>query len=95
MAKISHNIKILGWVSFLTDVSSEMILPILPLFLKNVLKATMTSIGVIEGVAEATASLLKVASGYWSDRVKKRKPFVVAGYGLSALVKPLLALTTT
>lgn len=95
MAKISHNIKILGWVSFLTDVSSEMILPILPLFLKNVLKATMTSIGVIEGVAEATASLLKVASGYWSDRVKKRKPFVLAGYGLSALVKPLLALTTT
>ncbi len=95
MSRIPRNIKILGWVSFLTDVSSEMILPILPLFLKNVLKASMTSIGVIEGVAEATASLLKVASGYWSDRVQKRKPFVLAGYSLSAFAKPILAITTT
>ncbi len=81
-------------MSFLTDVSSEMILPILPLFLKNVLTASMTSIGIIEGVAEATASLLKVASGYWSDKARKRKPFILAGYGLSAFVKPILALTT-
>jgi len=94
MSKIPRNIKILGWVSFLTDVSSEMILPILPLFLKNVLKATMTSIGIIEGVAEATASLLKVASGYWSDKAGKRKPFILAGYSLSAFAKPVLALTT-
>ena len=94
MSKIPRNIKILGWVSFLTDVSSEMILPILPLFLKNVLTASMTSIGIIEGVAEATASLLKVASGYWSDKARKRKPFILAGYGLSAFVKPILALTT-
>ncbi|NOY76333.1 MAG: MFS transporter [Calditrichaeota bacterium] len=94
MARIPRNIKILGWVSFLTDVSSEMILPILPLFLKNVLKASMTSIGVIEGVAEATASLLKVVSGYWSDKAGKRKPFILAGYSLSAFAKPVLALTT-
>ena len=94
MAKMPKNIRVLGWVSFFTDVSSEMILPILPLFLKNVLRTTMTSIGLIEGVAEATASLLKVASGVWSDRARRRKPFVVAGYGLSTLVKPLLALTT-
>ncbi|RKY80509.1 MFS transporter, partial [candidate division KSB1 bacterium] len=64
MLKIPRTIKILGWVSFFTDVSSEMILPILPLFLKKVLQSTMTSIGIIEGVAEATASLLKVASGW-------------------------------
>jgi len=93
--KIPRTIKILGWVSFFTDVSSEMILPILPLFLKKVLQSTMTSIGIIEGVAEATASLLKVASGWWSDRVNRRKPFVLSGYGLSTLVKPLLALTTS
>jgi MFS family permease len=95
MNKIPKNIRVLGWVSFFTDVSSEMILPILPLFLKNVLKTTMTSIGLIEGVAEATASLLKVASGAWSDRARRRKPFVLVGYGLSTLVKPLLAFTTT
>lgn len=95
MSKIPRNIKVLGWVSFLTDISSEMILPILPLFLKNVLKASMTSIGLIEGIAEATASLLKVASGYWSDKTGKRKPFVVAGYSLSAFVKPILSVTTS
>lgn len=94
MAKLPKNIRVLGWVSFFTDVSSEMILPILPLFLKNVLKTTMTSIGLIEGVAEATASLLKVVSGVWSDRSQRRKPFIVAGYGLSTVVKPLLALTS-
>lgn len=93
--KITRNVFVLGWVSFLTDVSSEMILPILPLFLANVLKAGMASIGLIEGVAESTASLLKVASGWYSDRIKRRKPLVVSGYLLSNLVKPCLALITT
>jgi len=95
MRKITRNVFVLGWVSFLTDVSSEMILPILPLFLANVLKAGMASIGLIEGVAESTASLLKVASGWYSDRTKRRKPLVVSGYLLSNLVKPCLALVTS
>ncbi len=93
--KIPKNIRILGWVSFFTDISSEMILPILPLFLRNVLKTQLTFIGLIEGIADATASLLKVVSGYWSDRSARRKPLVVLGYSVSTFVKPLLVIVTS
>jgi MFS family permease len=89
---IGRNVVILGIVSGLTDISSEMLYPVLPLFLTGVLHAPMTVVGLIEGVAEATASLLKALSGLWSDRSGRRKPFVLWGYGLSALSKPLLAL---
>jgi MFS family permease len=92
---ISRNVVILGAVSGLTDISSEMLYPIMPLFLTRVLGAPMAAVGLIEGVAEATASLLKAASGLWSDRAGERKPFVLWGYGLSALSKPLLALAGT
>ncbi len=92
MKKISRNVVFLGIVSGLTDISSEMLYPVLPLFLTRVLAAPMTSVGLIEGVAEATASLFKAASGIWSDRWQRRKPFVVCGYSLSAISKPLLAL---
>lgn len=81
----------LGWVSFLTDVSSEMIYPLLPAFLTKSLRAGPAAIGLIEGVAEATASLAKVGSGIWSDRLARRKPLVVAGYLLAAIVRPLVA----
>jgi len=89
------NVLYLGWVSFFTDLGSEMILPVLPFFLKGVLGAPMVAIGVIEGVAEATANLMRMGSGFWSDRIGRTKPFVYAGYGLSAVVKPLLALVPT
>lgn len=79
----------LGLVSLLNDMSSEMIYPILPLFLTG-LGATGAVIGLIEGAAETTASLLKVVSGRLSDRFGKRKPFLTAGYGLSTMAKPLL-----
>jgi hypothetical protein len=69
----------LGWVSFLTDVSSEMIYPLLPAFLTKTLGAGPAAVGLIEGVAETTASLAKVGSGAWSDRVRRRKPLVVLG----------------
>ena len=82
----------LGAVSFLTDLSSEMIYPLLPLFLTGVLGASATAIGAIEGAAESTASLLKLLSGWWSDRARRRKPLVVGGYVLSSLVRPLVAL---
>ena len=68
----------LGWVSFLSDVASDMIYPLLPDFLTRTLHAGPAALGLIEGVAEATASLMKVASGWWSDRVRRRKPIVVA-----------------
>jgi MFS family permease len=89
---IGKNVVCLGVVSGLTDISSEMLYPVMPLFLTSVLGAPMTVVGLIEGVAEATASLLKAASGFWSDSAGSRKPFVLWGYGLSALSKPLLSL---
>lgn len=82
----------LSGVSFFTDVSTEMIYPLLPLFLSTVLGASASFIGVIEGAAESTAALLKLASGWWSDRVKKRKPLVVWGYGIASFVRPFTAI---
>jgi len=82
----------LGLVSLLTDASSEMVYPVLPLFLANVLHAPVSAIGLIESLAEATASLVKVASGRLSDRLRRRRPLIALGYGLSNVVKPLLAL---
>lgn len=82
-------------MSLFTDLSSEMIFPILPTFLADVLGISKFLIGVIEGIAESTSSLLKVFSGYLSDRLKKRKPIVFFGYTLSALTKPLLAFAST
>ncbi len=82
----------LGVVSFLTDLSSEMIYPLLPVFLVDVLGAGAIALGTIEGIAESTASVLKVASGWWTDRMRRRKPLVVAGYGLSGAVRPLIGL---
>src|SRR4030042_5393911 len=79
------NVTIAGLVSFFMDVSSEMIYPIMPLFLANVLGVNKSVIGLIEGVAESTASLLKVFSGWFSDRIGNRKWLMAAGYGISTL----------
>ncbi|MEW6192619.1 MAG: MFS transporter [Bacillota bacterium] len=89
------NIILLGLVSFLTDVSSEMVYPLVPLFLTLQLGATPAIVGVIEGLAESTASLLKVFSGYWSDRLGRRKPLAITGYALSTLGKGLFYLSTS
>ena len=82
----------LGVVSFFTDVSSEMIYPLLPVFLTTVLGASPGMLGAIEGAAETTAAFLKLASGWWSDRVRRRKPLVVFGYALAAAMRPLVAI---
>ena len=82
MAGISTNVLILGIVSLLTDASSEMIYPIMPLFL-TAIGATGTLIGLIEGAAETTASLLKVASGWYSDRYQRRKVFLTSAITFS------------
>ena len=81
----------LAAVSFFTDVSSEMIYPLLPVFLTVTLGASASTLGAIEGAAETTASLLKLASGWWSDRIRRRKPLGVFGYTLAALARPLVA----
>jgi MFS family permease len=91
--RLGRNVVTLGGVSLLTDVASEMAYPLLPIFLTTVLGASATALGAIEGVAESTASLLKLASGWLSDRLPGRKPLVVIGYGLASLVKPLIGLT--
>ena len=93
--RLHRNVWVLAVTSLLTDVSSEMILNLLPLYLTNVLRVRTALVGVIEGVAETTASLLKAVSGIWSDRIRRRKAFAVAGYGLSALAKPFLYLAST
>ena len=87
----SRNVWALSAVSFLTDASSEIIAPLLPMFLTTTLGASVRTVGLIEGGAEAVASLLKLASGWWSDRVSRRKPLIVFGYGLASLVRPLVA----
>jgi len=89
---ISKNVFVLGLVSFFNDVASEMIYPLVPIFLTSVLGAPLAIVGLIEGIAESTASVLKVVSGWLSDRWQKRKPFVVAGYSFSAISKILLSL---
>lgn len=90
--RLGRNVFALSAVSFLTDVSSEMIYPLLPIFLTTVLGANASFIGAIEGAAETTAALLKLASGWWSDRMAKRKPVVVLGYGIASLMRPLVAI---
>ena len=92
---LPRNVWILGITSFFTDVSSEMLINLLPLFLANVLGAGTAVIGLIEGLAESTASLLKVVSGWLSDRLGRRKWLTVAGYGLSTVVKPILYLSAS
>jgi MFS family permease len=91
---LSRPVWLLGWVSFFTDTASEMVYPLLPLFLTRVLGAGAMSLGVIEGVAEGANSLLKIVSGWLADRTGAPKRLVLAGYGLSSLVRPLMSFVT-
>jgi MFS family permease len=92
---VSRNVFFLGWVSFLTDTSSEMIFNVLPLFLLNVLKVSTPIIGLIEGIAQGTASLFELVSGWLSDRLGQRKSLTVFGYSLSTLSKPFLYIASS
>jgi MFS family permease len=85
----------LGLVSFFTDVASEMLYPVTPLFLTSVLGASMFNLGLIEGFAEALSSFLKLTSGQWSDRIRRRKLFIVIGYALAAISKPVIGMAHT
>ena len=90
---LGKNVFFTGLTSFFTDTSIKMIYSVMPLFLLS-LGASKTTISLIEGIAESTASLLKAVSGYWSDKIGKNKPFMIFGYGATALVTPLYALAT-
>ena len=92
---VSRNVFFLGVVSFLTDVSSDMIFNMFPLFLMHVLRVGTPMIGLIEGAGESAATLLKIASGWASDRLGRRKGLTVSGYALSTIAKPFLLLTST
>ncbi len=94
-AGLTRNVVILGFVSLLNDGASEMIYPLLPVFLTAVLGAGPAALGIVEGVAESTASFLKLYSGYLSDRVKRRKGWIVAGYSISNIIRPLIALVAS
>ena len=92
LAGFHPNVVALGLTSFFTDISSEMLVPVLPLFVTATLGASVASLGLIEGVAECTASALRLVAGRLSDRIGHRKPFLIAGYGLSGACKTCMAL---
>lgn len=92
-SRLSRNVVVLSWVSFFQDAASEMLYPVLPLFLTGVLGATPAAVGFIEGIAEALSALLKGISGKLADR-RSRRPLVAAGYALSSLSKALIAIAT-
>jgi MFS family permease len=95
LQQLPRTVWVLGMVSLLTDISSEMIHSVLPLFLVSQLGAAVLTVGLIEGIAEATASVVKVFSGALSDYLGKRKALAVLGYGLSTFVKPLFFFATS
>ena len=91
---LSRPVWLLGWVSFFTDMASETVYPLLPLFLTQVLGAGAMSLGVIEGAAEAASSALKIVSGWLADRWRSQKKLVLLGYGIASAVRPLIGLAT-
>ena len=93
--RLPRPVWLVSWTSFFTDTASEAIYPIMPLYLTRTLGGTAMAIGIIEGAAEALNSVLKILSGRLSDRWSARKPFVIAGYGISTLARPLVALATS
>ena len=95
LAQIPRGVWALGFVSMLMDISSEMIHALLPIYLVTVLGASMVTVGLIEGIAEATASITKIFSGALSDWLGKRKLLAVIGYGLAAFTKPVFPLAPT
>lgn len=92
--KMPRAVFILGLASLCNDIASEMVFPLLPVFILTELHGSRSALGLIEGLADSLASLLKLAAGHWSDRAAGRKRFVVGGYALTALLRPLLGLTT-
>lgn len=95
LSALPGSVWLIGLISLLNDAASDMIYPLVPLYLASVLMAGPRALGVIEGIAEATASLLKLFSGVIMDRTRRAKPWVVAGYAIAGFARPLIALATT
>ena len=95
MNPLPRPVRLLGWVSLLTDAATEAVYPLLPVFITQVLGGPPVALGIVEGAADATSSILKVVAGRWSDRAGIRKPIVVIGYSLSSLVRPFVAIATS
>src|SRR5205085_6388689 len=89
--RLPRNVVVLSWVSFFQDAASEMLYPVMPLFLTSVLGAPVAVVGLVEGLGEAVASVMKIVSGRLAD-MRARRPLVALGYGLSSLAKPLIGL---
>ena len=92
---LSKNVRSLGWVSLFNDISSEMIYPLLPLFLTQVLGAGVIFVGLIEGIAESVSSFSKLFSGWFSDRFQRRKGIILFGYSLASVTRPFMGLATS
>jgi len=90
----NRNIVFTGIISFLTDTSVKMVYSVMPMFLMSI-GASKTALSLIEGIAESTSSLVKAVSGFWSDKIGRNKPFMIIGYGLSALIIPLYTFVVT
>ena len=88
-------VRLLGWVSLLTDAATEAVYPLLPVFITQVLGGPPVALGIVEGAADATSSALRIVSGRWSDRLGARKPIVLLGYSLSSLARPFIAIAST
>lgn len=93
--RLPRNVRVLGWASFLNDVASEMVYPLLPQFILTVLGGTRTELGLIEGAADSVSSLVKWWSGRMSDRIGRRRIFVLTGYSITAFSRPVIALATS
>src|SRR5262245_45717642 len=91
--RLTRNVYVLGLVSLLTDMASEMIVPLVPRFLRE-LGTTKLQLGIIAGVSESLASFLKLWSGWISDRLGKRKALIVIGYGVASVARPFMGLAT-
>ena len=89
---LPRNVRLLGWASLLNDVASEAVFPLLPQFLSSMSPGGKLALGLIEGYADSAASLLKLWAGAWSDRSGRRRAFVIGGYGIAGLVRPLIGL---
>jgi len=89
---LPRTVWLIGLISFLNDAASEMVYPLMPLYLATVLMAGPKALGIIEGIAEATSSIFKLISGVIMDRTKKAKPWIVLGYILAGFSRPLIAI---
>ena len=94
-SRLPLSVKLLGWTSLFTDAASEAIYPLLPVFVTRVLGGSVISLGIIEGAADAISSLLKVVAGQLSDRTGRRRPFVIAGYAIAGLTRPLISVAAS